>query len=223
MRRLLIIPARGGSRRIKNKNIKIFYNKPIIYYPLIAAKNSKLFKKIHVSTESKKIKSVVKQIGFKNDFYRDKKLSNDNVGIIEVVNFVIKKFSEKNIFFDEVWCLYASSPLINKNDLIKISKSFTKQKNSFLTVSKFPAPIYWAFRKTNKDKLKPVYPKKLKIDSRKFGDFYYDNGCLIILKKKDFFKPFNKIYFSGYDLPIYKAVDIDNMEDWKLATKFYKL
>ena len=177
MRRLLIIPARGGSKRIKNKNIKIFYNKPVIYYPLSAAKNSKLFKKIHVSTESKKINSVVEKLGFKNDFYRDKKLSKNNVGIIEVINFVIKKYKEKNFFFDEVWCMYASSSLINKNDLIKISKSFLKQPNSFLTISKFPAPIYWAFKKKNNRKLKPIYPKKLKINSEKFGDFYYDNGC----------------------------------------------
>ena len=223
MQRLLIIPARGGSKRIKNKNIKIFHKKPVIYYPLNAAKKSKLFKKIHVSTENKKINLIVEKFGIKNDFFRDKKLSDDNVGIFKVINFVIKKYKEKNIIFDEVWCMYASSALIKKNDLIKISKSFLKQKNSFLTVSKFPVPIYWAFKKKNNGILKPVYPKKLEIDSKKFEQFYYDNGCLIILKKKDFLKSSNKITFTGYNLPIYKAVDIDDMEDWKLATKFYKL
>ena len=75
MKRLLIIPARGGSKRIKNKNIKIFNGKPIIYYPLKAAKNSMLFEKIHVSTESKKIISVIKKIGFEPDFLRKKKIS----------------------------------------------------------------------------------------------------------------------------------------------------
>ena len=223
MQRLLIIPARGGSKRIKNKNIKIFHKKPVIYYPLNAAKKSKLFKKIHVSTENKKINLIVEKFGIKNDFFRDKKLSDDNVGIFKVINFVIKKYKEKNIIFDEVWCMYASSALIKKNDLIKISKSFLKQKNSFLTVSKFPVPIYWAFKKKNNGILKPVYPKKLEIDSKKFEQFYYDNGCLIILKKKDFLKSPNKITFTGYNLPIYKAVDIDDMEDWKLAAKFYKL
>ena len=95
MQRLLIIPARGGSKRIKNKNIKIFHKKPVIYYPLNAAKKSKLFKKIHVSTENKKINLIVEKFGIKNDFFRDKKLSNDNIGIFKVINFVIEKYKKK--------------------------------------------------------------------------------------------------------------------------------
>ena len=68
IKRLAIIPARSGSQRIKNKNIKIFHNKPIISYSIKTALKSKLFKKIHVSTESKKIKKVVKSYGLNIDF-----------------------------------------------------------------------------------------------------------------------------------------------------------
>ena len=76
-KRLLIIPARGGSKRIRNKNIKKFYKKPIIQYPLNSAKKSKLFNTIHVSTESKTIFTLVKKIGFKPDFLREKKLGKE--------------------------------------------------------------------------------------------------------------------------------------------------
>ena len=92
MNRLLIIPARGGSKRIKNKNIKKFHNKPIIQYPLTSAKKSKLFNVIHVSTEDKSIFKLVKKIGFSPDFFRDKKLGNNSVGIGEVIKFVINKW-----------------------------------------------------------------------------------------------------------------------------------
>ena len=223
MRRLLIIPARGGSKRIKNKNIKIFNYKPIIYYPLKAAKKSKLFDKIHVSTESKKIVSIINKIGFKPDFLRKKKLANDKTDINDVINYVIKKFNNLKIIFDEVWCIYPCSPLINENYLIKINYFFHKNKNSLMTISEFPAPIYWALKKDKKKILNPFFKSKINIPSNNMKKLYYDNGCIIILKKKDFLKKFNKIKFIGYEMPIYKSVDIDNINDWKLALDFYKM
>ena len=71
--RLAVIPARGGSKRIKNKNIIDFLGKPLIFYALDAAKKSKLFDEIHVSTDSNEIKNVVEQLGYKVNFLR----SND--------------------------------------------------------------------------------------------------------------------------------------------------
>ena len=147
MNRLLIIPARGGSKRIKNKNIKKFHNKPIIQYPLTSAKKSKLFNIIHVSTEDKSIFKLVKKIGFNPDFFRDKKLGNNSVSISEVIKFVINKFIKMNKTFDEVWCIYPCSPLINEHDLKKISIYFKKQKDSLMTINEFPAPVFWALKK----------------------------------------------------------------------------
>ena len=74
---LAIVPARGNSKRIKNKNIIKFYGKPIISYSLNFIKKSKIFDKIHVSTDSIKIKKVVENNGIKIDFLRPKKLAYD--------------------------------------------------------------------------------------------------------------------------------------------------
>ena len=147
MKRLLIIPARGGSKRIKNKNIKKFYNKPIIHYPLTSARKSKLFQTIHVSTQDKFIVSLLKKMGFEPDFLRTKRLGKDNIGINEVINFVIKEYQKIKKEFDEVWCIYPCSPLINEKDLKKISIFFKKQKTSLMTINEYPAPIYWALKK----------------------------------------------------------------------------
>tara|TARA_A100001015_G_scaffold43730_1_gene48067 strand:+ start:339 stop:1028 length:690 start_codon:yes stop_codon:yes gene_type:complete len=223
MNRLLIIPARGGSKRIKNKNIKKFHNKPIIQYPLTSAKKSKLFNIIHVSTEDKSIFKLAKKIGFNPEFFRDKKLGNNSVGISEVIKFVINKFIKMNKNFDEVWCIYPCSPLINEHDLKKISIYFKKQENSLMTINEFPAPVFWALKKKKDNTLEHIFKAKSKIPSNKIKPFFYDNGCIIILKKKDFLKNFNKIKFTGYEMPIYKSVDIDNMKDWKLALSFHKI
>ena len=81
MKNIAIIPARSGSKRIKNKNIKLFFGKPIIQWTYEILKKSKLFSKIVVSTDSKKIKNVCKKFGVKYFIERPKKLSTDNVGI----------------------------------------------------------------------------------------------------------------------------------------------
>ena len=85
-RRILSIPERSGSKRIKNKNIKDFFGKPMIHYPLKIAIQSNSFDKIHVSTDSKKIKNVVEKVGNFVDFQRPKNLSKDNSSLISVLN-----------------------------------------------------------------------------------------------------------------------------------------
>ena len=102
MKRLLIIPATLGSKRIKEKNIKKFFGKPIIYYSIQLALKSGLFNKIHVSTESKKIKNIVEKFGLKIDFLRNKKLSTNRVKLIDVFRHVVKKFKLLGESFDQI-------------------------------------------------------------------------------------------------------------------------
>ena len=91
---LAIIPARSGSKRIKNKNIVKVNNKPIIHYALDAAKKSKIFHKIHVSTDSKKIENIVNNLGYEIDFLRPKHLADDFTGIIPVLKHVLEIYKK---------------------------------------------------------------------------------------------------------------------------------
>jgi CMP-N-acetylneuraminic acid synthetase len=102
-RRLAIIPARSGSVRIKNKNIKLFCGKPIISYSIDSAKKSNLFNKIHVSTDSSKISRVVKNSNLKIDFLRTKLLSNNSTGLFKVCKFVFQKYLSLGEVYDEIW------------------------------------------------------------------------------------------------------------------------
>ena len=104
MNTLAIIPARGGSKRIPNKNIRNFCGKPIISYILDAAKKSGLFNTIHVSTDSKQIIKVVENLGFKIDFVRPSDLADDYTPIMPVLKFVVEEYEKKVYFLMKYGC-----------------------------------------------------------------------------------------------------------------------
>ncbi len=218
--RLLIIPARKGSKRIRNKNIRKFCGKPIINYSIETALKSKLFKKIHISTNNLKIKKIIKKYPIKIDFFRPNKISGDKVGLMEVFKFVEKKYKEFGNNFDEIWYLTPCSPLIKPQDLVKASKFFNRiQKGFMLAVSEFSPPVQWAFSK-KKNILKPLNKKILKLRSQDLSKTFYDTGTFGAFKTKDLND--SKFNLVGYKLPRYKGIDIDNLEDWVMAEKIYK-
>ena len=127
-KKLLIIPARGNSKRIRNKNIKKFYGKPIIFYSIKSATRSKLFDTIHVSTDSKKIFEVVNKIKKGICFKRKKSLTKDNTPLFQVFSDVVEYYKKNNIFYDEIWFLNPCSPLITFKDLKNASNLYKIQK-----------------------------------------------------------------------------------------------
>jgi CMP-N-acetylneuraminic acid synthetase len=222
IKRLLIIPARKNSKRIKNKNIKIFRGKPIISYSINIAKKSKLFSKIHISTDSNVIKNISYRYGIKIDFIRPKYLSDDNIGLMHVYFYIVKKYAQRGEFFDQIWFLSTCSPLISSRDLIKASKFFnSKNANAMISICKFSPPIQRAFYK-KKDNIFPVNKKFIKKKSQNIPGRYFHTGNFGAFKKIIFNKKNIKFKYCGFELPKEKSVDIDNIEDWKLTLRLYK-
>jgi len=227
VKRLVIIPARSGSKRILNKNIKLFLKKPLIYYCLKELKKSKLFNKIHISTDSKKISKLVAKKNVKFDFLRPKKLSGNNVGLWPVMKYVLERFKKKSIFFDQVWLVYATNPLINKDLILKCEKEFTKkskkENTALITVSKYNYPIEWAQTIDKNGFLKAINKKKLKIRSQDLKNNLCDAGMINIYKPDAFLKKNKTINYIPYLIPYLKTVDIDDLEDFKTAEKLFKI
>ena len=223
LRRLAIIPARSGSKRIKNKNIKKFFSKPIIFYSINNAINSKIFDKIHVSTNSKKISKIAENYGTKVDFLRPQSKSRDNVPLIEVLKFVVEEYNKKKEFFDEIWLIYPCAPLTTKNDLIKAKKKFslTKKDYPLMSFREYDAPIEWAFKQKGR-KFIANNVNKLTIDSKKITKNYYDSASFVIYKNNHIFKKkaFSKYY--SYIMPKNRSIDIDDHQDWKIAEALFK-
>lgn len=148
MNSICIIPARSGSVRIKNKNIIKFQNKPIIYWSIQAAKKSKCFKKIYVSTDSDRIAKIVKKFGKIDIIKRPKKFSNNKAPLIDVIHHALMSVK---ISYDAVCCILPASPLIMFNDIALSKKFLSKNCNFVVPVTHYDYPIQKSifFKKKN--------------------------------------------------------------------------
>lgn len=220
---IAIIPARSGSKRILNKNIKKFLGYPIIYWSIKQAQKTKIFDQIIVSTDSKKIKKLVESYGCSAPFIRPKKISNDKTGVDEVIKHAI--LSLKNIKPNFVCCINATAPLISYKDLIAGLKKIKNSRFDFVfSAGIYDYPIQRSFQFRFK-KLSMTFPKyynfnsqDLKVTYHDAGQFYWGTTDSWLRKKKIFSKNSSII-----EVPNYKVQDIDTIEDWKYAELKYKI
>ena len=222
-KRLLIIPARTGSKRIKNKNFLDFYGKPIIQYSLNTAQKSKLFDIIFVSTDSTKVKKYLNNENITVDYKRPKKLSGDKAKIIDLIFFIVKKFENENVNFKEVWIMMPCVPCIESSDLIKASKLLSKEKTCFTTVTENLMSPYWSYH-IKKKKIEPLFKKAISKRSQNIKKTYFETG-LFAGWDLNYFSKNNKLKnykFSPIILPLFKSIDVDTIEDLKLLKFFYK-
>tara|TARA_B100000963_G_scaffold233086_2_gene203577 strand:- start:4041 stop:4721 length:681 start_codon:yes stop_codon:yes gene_type:complete len=225
IKRLAIIPAKKISKRIKNKNLKLFKGKPLLYYPIKAAKQSKIFDTIHISSDSEKILNYSNSLNIKTDFKRPKKLSKANVGLFEVMNYVIKEYKKKNLVFDQVWLLFTTNPFITKKNIIDCKKIFEKisfdKRNCLMTVTKYNYPVEWALKKNKSGNLISLQKKRIGIYSQKLKKIYCEAGMINIYSTKNLLDNLEKRYFP-YEVSLYNSVDIDTLEDLELAKKLFR-
>jgi N-acylneuraminate cytidylyltransferase len=221
-----VIPARGGSKRIKEKNIKRFLNKPIITYPITQIQKSKLFDKIIVSTDNKDISKISKKIGAEILFKRPKKLSNDHASTQEVIIHAAKWLKNNNYKPSIICCIYPTSVFANFNDLKTSFKLFLKKKCNFIiSATNYSYPIQRAFYKNKDDTIKMFQPKNFFKRSQDLKKSYHDAAqfywgtCDAWLNKKNLFDENTKVYL----MPQLKVHDIDNIEDWEIAEKIYSI
>ena len=138
MPRIAIIPARGGSKRIPRKNIKLFLGKPIIAYSIEAALATNLFDEVMVSTDDNEIASIAKKYGANVPFHRSSENSSDYSTTVDVLLEVLEQYRSQGKTFDIGCCIYPSAPFSSKN---LITKGYTKLVNEAYEVV-FPATAY---------------------------------------------------------------------------------
>jgi len=220
---ICLIPARGGSKRIKNKNIKNFFGKPLLERVIENSKKSKLFDDIYVSTDSVLIKRLAIRCGAIVPYIRSKKLSNDHAIIKSVIDDFISKVILDIKQKINIFVLYPTSVFVDKKLIIKCNQ-ILKTTEYVTTVKKFPHPIQRAL-KFNKNKLEPLNLKKKLMRTQDLEDYYYNSGQIDCFKldawvKKRMFHKMNAKFIILKDLD---SVDIDTPEDLRLAHKVFKL
>ena len=141
---IAFIPARGGSKELKNKNIKIFAGKPLIAHTIIEALNSKLISKVLVLTDSQKIAEISKKYGASVPFLRPKYLAKDNSNVVDTYLYFSKKM-KLNKDYENFVVLQPTSPIRTRKEIDKAIKLFTKKKaTSLVSVCKNKFPLNWA-------------------------------------------------------------------------------
>lgn len=220
---ICIIPARGGSKRIKNKNIKKIFGKYLIQIVIETAKKSKIFDEIHVSTDSENIKKIAEKHGAKVSQLRNKKLSNDTAGTDAVLHdFVMSN----NISAKYVACLYPTAILIKFSDLKKAYKKFIKDNSDcLLSIGKYLNNPLRSLELDSKNYIRFVSIKNIKKNSQELKDLFYDCGSFYFYKT-EVLKSFKKIVFpkktTGFLLHPHKSIDINYPEDLNMAKILYK-
>lgn len=222
---IAIIPARYGSKRISKKNIKLFNGEPMISWSIKKALASKLFKQVVVTTDSQEIANIANKYGATTPFTRSKKLSDDHTIIVDVIADAIEKLKELNISADNICCIFPCTPLMLEKDLKKAYAVFRKSKSNFtFPVTEYSHPIQRALKLDKSKKIKAIDKKNYLKRSQDFQKRFYDIGCFywgkshIWQKKVDVFKNSTSI-----QIPNWRTVDIDSIDDWKRAELIFKL
>jgi pseudaminic acid cytidylyltransferase len=224
--RLCVIPARAGSKRIPRKNRKIFSGKPIIAWSIELAIASKCFDKIIVSTDDKEIANIAKSYGLNVPFIRPKKISDDYTGTVPVISHAIRWQIENNQKPLYVCCIYATAPFIKISDLKDGLKILKNSKSDYVfSATSFAYPVQRSFRIKKNKKLQMIYPEHLNSRSQDLHKVFHDAGQFYWGLADTWVK--NKPIISKNSCPILipraRAIDIDTIEDWKIAEKMFEV
>ncbi|MFT7071915.1 pseudaminic acid cytidylyltransferase [Patiriisocius sp. Uisw_017] len=226
MANLLVIPARGGSKRIPKKNIKNFSGKPIISYSIEAAIKSGLFDEIMVSTDDDEIAEIAKTYGASVPFFRSKKNADDFATTFDVIQEVVSEYKLLNKQFEFICCLYPCAPLTTSKKLEEAFQLLKSEKfDSVLPIMQFSFPIQRALKIDGDNKTKFFYPQYSLTRSQDLeqgyhdaGQFYWMNTLKCIEKSAILTDITGSIIISEME-----AQDIDTEMDWKLAELKYEL
>ncbi len=221
---IALIPARSGSKGIKNKNIKHLGNKPLIGLAIEQCFKSNVFSKVYVSTDSKKYAAISKKYGPVEIIMRPKKISDDNSSDYEMVKHAIKNIIFK---YDFIAHIRPTSPLRKTEHLKKAANIFIKSNyDSLRSVHEMQETSYKTFELKN-GFLKPLKNLKMSIDElnaprQNFEKTFFPNGIIdiyrknYVLKNKSLFGEKAKAFITPF------CQEIDTIEDYKYIKFLWK-
>lgn len=217
---LAIIPARSGSKRIKNKNIKKFNGQPIISEAIRILKVSKIFDNIVVTTNSKRIAKISINSGANVPFLRSQKLADDYTDIITVIKNAIKNLQKKKRNFDYVCVVYPTSIFNNKKKLLEgLTKLKTGRYDFVFSAVKGDQKFFRSFVKLKNQFIKMNFSNMYSKRSQDLPEIYNDAAQFYWAKTSTWLKN-NKIFTrksTFVEMSDKNVIDIDQPQDFKKA------
>jgi len=226
-RTVCLIPARGGSKRIPQKNIRPFLGKPIIAWSIEMALSTGLFDEVLVSTDDDKIANIAISYGAKVPFMRDAKIADDIATITDVIKDTLQQFSKKGVEYDYMLMVYATAPNVQPDDVF--SGWSLLRENGYDTVFpivKYSFPIQRAFYFTDRGTVDYIQPEHAYTRSQDLTECYHDAGQWIWIDIQKFIANGHRLVAENSGAvtlnPLYFH-DIDDETDWLIAEQKAKL
>jgi pseudaminic acid cytidylyltransferase len=222
--RLAIIPARGGSKRIPRKNIRLFAGQPMICHAIAAARQTALFEHVVVSTDDAEISAIARAAGAKTPFVRPAELADDHTPTVPVVAHAIAACATLGWHAEQVCCIYPAVPLLRADDIIAALALLEDGGSDFVfPVAPFPAPLERALRRDTDGRSRPVLPQHAATRSQDLEPAYHDAGQFYWGTRQAWERGLNiHLHSRTIVLPAWRVVDIDTPEDWERAERLHR-
>ena len=225
MNTVAIIPARGGSKRIPNKNIRSFCGKPIIYYSIMAARETGLFDEVIVSTDDETIAEIASNFGASVNGLRPAHISDDQTGVMTVVSYELEVLNAQGLNPQQFCLIYATAPLIRTRDLVASHDLlFSSGKDFVFSAAEYSSSIFRAFTILPNGGAKMFQPEFFETNSQDLPKAYFDAGQFCWGQREAILASISGIFTersAPFILPANRAIDIDTLDDWDFAEWMY--
>lgn len=225
LKRVAIIPARGGSKRIPRKNIRDFCGKPMIGWSIEAARASGCFDRIIVSTDDHEIAELAKRFGADVPFLRPPELSDDYAGTVPVIRHAVEWLHQHGEPVDYACCIYATAPFISPEDLERAWEEIDREGASYaFSVTSYGFPIQRAIRITESGRVAMFHPEYFNTRSQDLEEAWHDAGQFYWGTAQAWLEE-RPIFSEGavpVRLPRHRVQDIDTPEDWTRAEWMFR-
>jgi len=224
MKILCIIPARGGSKGVPRKNIKLLGGKPLIQYTIESAQKSRNLNKIMVSTNDEEIAAISEKLGMNVPELRPNRLASDTSPTIDTVLYTLQYYERNGELFDAVCLLQPTSPFRDEGSIDTAIEIFKNtDADSLVSVSKVPHEYnpHWVFEPDPEGKFLQIATGEAEIITRRqaLPNAYYRNGSIYLVKTSVVLEQ-HSLYgknISFIEMDARYLVNIDTMEDWGRA------
>lgn len=218
---LAVIPARGGSKRIPGKNIRQLGGRPAIAYTIDAALASGVFARVVVSTDSDEIADVALRYGAEVPFMRDPSLADDHTPVSLVTVDALERLDPRGTAFRYVAQLMPNCPLRNADDVRDSFAQYTRSGSvAQLSVTRFGwLNPWWAMTRDASLVLHPLFEREATMRSQDLPELYCPTGAIwwATAGTLRLERTFHVAGRTGWELPWWRALDIDTMDDWRMA------
>lgn len=217
-RRLAIITARGGSKRIPRKNIKEFCGKPILLYSIEAALTAGVFEEVMVSTDDAEIAELAKKAGAAVPFLRSEETSNDYASTDEVIMEVLKEYEKRGKTFDSFCCIYPTAPFLT-GERLKQAMELLEEADSVMPVVPFSYPPQRGLIVNEEGYVARQFPEYATARSQDLQKIYHDCGQFYACRTLPFMAAGTTDVEKLVPLVLseMEVQDIDTPQDWEMA------